>query len=364
MPIFEFDFEYTALKKLSIILFATLVCFSCTKQEPYGGANDYVSVLKSLDWGSGPVYAIGHKNPDTDATCSAITYANLMQTLGYKVEPRISSKINNETKFVLNSFGTQTPQILPDASGKTIIMTDHSDYNQAVEGMKKANIIQIIDHHALGGISTSKPYLANVKPVGSTCTIVFTCYNEYRIDISKEMAGLMFSGILSDTENLSGSTVTKQDSIAVDILSSIAMIHDRNAYYKTMLDSASSYYGMTDIEIFYSDYKNYDSQTTNREIGVGSVNAQTVEVSENLRARMTAVMPQAITEQNREMVFCMIVNKTDKYTDIIWHGDGAKEAAEAAFGSSEEKGYIRVNKIMNRKKDFIPAISKALAGTL
>jgi len=348
------------MKRFYFILFASLVSFSCTKLEPWYEANDYASVLKSLDWGSGPAYAIGHRNPDTDATCSAITYADLMQAMGYNAEPRVSGKINNETKFVLKSFGTQTPQILPDASGKTIIMTDHSDYNQAADGMDEANIIQIIDHHALGGISTSKPYLANVKPLGSTCTIIFTCYNEYGIDISKEMAGLMLSGILSDTENLSGSTVTRQDSIAVDILSPIAMIYDRDAYYKEMSDSAASYYGMTDIEIYYSDYKNYDSQTTNRDIGVASVNAQSVKAADNLRARMTAVMPQAITEQDKEMVFCMVVNKTDKYTDIIWYGDRAKEAAEKAFGSSDEKGYIRVNKIMSRKKDFIPAIAKVL----
>lgn len=317
-----------------------------------------ISVLQALNWGSDTTYVIGHKHPDTDATCSAVAYANLMDTLGYNCKPMVAGRINNETKFVLNSFGLPVPDVLNSASGKKIILVDNSEKAQAVDSIENAEILQIIDHHSLGTVTTKAPLLYNAMPVGSSCTVVYTCYKNYNIPISKPMAGIMLSAILSDTENLSSSIVTKLDSTVVKELLPLSGIEDVNAYYRQMSDSAASYYGYTDLEIARSDYKN-DNSIEGCGIGVGVVNSHGSDNHTALLTRVRTALPELMEAEKRTMVFILVENKTDRYTDILFYGAGAKEAAEKAFGPATD-GHIRINYIMARKKDFMPAIKAAL----
>ena len=140
-------------------------------------------------------------------------------------------------------------------------------------------------------------------------------------------------------------------------------ITDAESYYREMADSLASYSGMTDEEIFFSDYKDYATESVGKEIGVAVVNSLDEAAQVSLLNRMETFMPTALEKRKREMVFAMIINKRDNYTDIIYYGDGAKETAEKAFGKSD-KDYIRCEGQLSRKNDFIPAISNALAGMI
>ena len=347
------------LYMLDLALAAILLLSSCSDNESLE-AGKFKCVFDALDWGKGTTtYVVGHKSPDTDAVCSAITYAYLMKALGYQCEARVAGKLNNETKMVLERFGIEVPEVMDNADGERMIMTDHSELLQAIEGMDKARILQIIDHHALGSAVTSAPLYCRIMPVGSTCSVVYTSFKDYGVTIGKDMAGLMLSALLSDTNNMTSTTTTDVDRMMYAELLPLSGITDTESYYREMSDSLASYSGMTDEEIFFSDYKDYGTESVGKDIGVAVVNSLDEAAQASLRNRMAKFMPTALEKRKREMVFAMIINKTDNYTDIIYYGDGAKETAEKAFGTSD-KDYIRCEGQLSRKNDFIPAISKAL----
>jgi manganese-dependent inorganic pyrophosphatase len=146
------------------------------------------------------IYVIGHKSPDTDSVTSAITYANLKNALGIKeAVPAAAGDINAETKFLLDYFKVPYPEKLTDATDKKVILVDHNEMDQAVDGLNPENIVEIVDHHKIGGIATGKPIFFLNEPVGATGGIIASLYEKHNVPISKEMAGLMMSAILSDT---------------------------------------------------------------------------------------------------------------------------------------------------------------------
>ena len=345
--------------KVAFIATLILSLLSCNSDDQLT-VDHFSKALAALDWGEGTTtYVVGHKSPDTDAVCSAITYAYLMNALGYSCEPRVAGKLNNETKMVLKRFGIAEPKLLENAEGERIIMTDHSELLQAVAGMDKAKVLQIIDHHGLGSVTSSSPLFCRIMPLGSSCTVVYTSFKDYGVTISREMAGLILSALLSDTNNMTSTTVTAVDSLMYAELLPLTGIADADSYYKEMTDSLASYAGMTDEEIFFSDYKDYSAESVGCDMGVAVVNALDESSQASLRDRMISFMPTALDVKQRAMVFAMIVNKTGNYTDIIYYGESAKEAAEAAFGQSETN-YIRCQGQLSRKNDFIPAISQVL----
>ena len=331
---------------------------SCDDRDnPSSPACPVANILACLDWGENDTtYVIGHKSPDTDAVCSAIAYASLMKSLGYRCEPRVAGKINNETKMVLEKAGVEVPPVLDNAAGLRIIMTDHNTSEQAVPGITEAKVLQIIDHHALGNSPTASIPYFKIVPLGSTNTVVYTCYQELGEPINKTMAYLMLSALLSDTNGMTSTTVTNIDREMHNTLLPLSGITDVEKHYEEMTDSLASYTGMTDEEIFLSDYKDYGSEVAGRPMGVAQVNSLDEASQVSLRGRMQAVMPSMMTKKERDILYALMVNKRDNYTDIIFYGEGAKEMAEKAFGKSQQ-GYIRVEGQMSRKKDFIPAIS-------
>ncbi len=174
--------------------------------------------------------------------------------------------------------------------------------------------------------------------------------------INKTMAYLMLSALLSDTNGMTSTTVTNIDREMHNTLLPLSGITDVEKHYEEMTDSLASYTGMTDEEIFLSDYKDYGSEVAGRPMGVAQVNSLDEASQVSLRGRMQAVMPSMMAKKERDILYALMVNKRDNYTDIIFYGEGAKEMAEKAFGKSQQ-GYIRVEGQMSRKKDFIPAIS-------
>ena len=248
---------------------------SCDDRDnPSSPACPVANILACLDWGENDTtYVIGHKSPDTDAVCSAIAYASLMKSLGYRCEPRVAGKINNETKMVLEKAGVEVPPVLDNAAGLRIIMTDHNTSEQAVPGITEAKVLQIIDHHALGNSPTASIPYFKIVPLGSTNTVVYTCYQELGEPINQTMAYLMLSALLSDTNGMTSTTVTNIDREMHNTLLPLSGITDVEKHYEEMTDSLASYTGMTDEELFLSDYKDYGSEVAGRPMGVAQVNS-------------------------------------------------------------------------------------------
>lgn len=316
----------------------------------------YSILNEGLDYGDRETFVVGHKNPDTDSVCSAIAFAALQQKLGVNAKAMVSGKINNESAFVLKRFGVAVPEVLADAAGKNILLMDHSSYGQAVNGMSEAKILSIIDHHALGDVVTSAPLKIRTLPVGCTCTIVYLEYQENQQEIDEKTAGLMLSAILSDTVNLTSSTTTAADREVVAALAPLAGVSDLSAYFEEMADAAASYDGMSDEEIYNTDYKEFTMGS--RHVGISQMNMKE-KTREEITARMTSVLPEVFPKKGMDMLYALATDLENKRTEILAYGEGALDAAIKAFGSADGKR-VFLEKVASRKKDVVPKLMEVI----
>ncbi|NQU66022.1 MAG: DHH family phosphoesterase, partial [SAR324 cluster bacterium] len=123
------------------------------------------------------VYVVGHKSPDTDSVTSAIAYAGLKKALGMDAIPASQGELNPETKMVLDKFGFSAPEHLMDASGKQVILVDHGDLAQAPDNLSEGELVELVDHHKIGDITTNSPIFFYTKPVGCTGTVLKELYD-------------------------------------------------------------------------------------------------------------------------------------------------------------------------------------------
>lgn len=315
----------------------------------------YSSPNQNQDYGD-VTYVVGHKSPDTDTVCCAIAYAKLKQELGINCVPAVSGKINKQTELALEKAGTDTPEILENAKGKNIILVDHSEYTQSVDGMEEAHILEIIDHHGLGSVTTGDPLYVREMAVGSTATIVYTLYRDHDIEIDKQVATLIVSAILSDTDNLESSITTDLDREVLAELAETAGIDDTTAYYEELAAAMFDYSGMTNEEVFYQDYKEYE--IAGKDIGVTTVTALKHKDYEELESKLTAYMNVLLPKQEMEDLYIIFHDAEKGTSKVVCAGDGAEAVLEAAFKDAVN-GTYSVKKDLSRKSDVVPALTKA-----
>lgn len=340
-----------------VISFALVSCSSAmhlVEQKPEQG-KAYRKLLKKLDWGMDTCYIYGHKTPDVDAATSALSMATLMRALGYNCKAKVSTPINRESAYIAGLFGFGLPELKPSVLPDTrLILTDHTDYAQCVDGARRAIILQKIDHHVEGDIADAGIPFVRREMVGSTNTIIYQMYKELGVAIDDETARIMLAGILSDTRNLSKSTTQRIDSVAwLALTTQLGLPADSVAKInKGMKDASNDFTGMTDTEIFLSDYKDYEIGS--HLIGIGSLDVKGDE-AEAFIDRMLAVMPEVLTKMKRQMVFAKI--DVPKGTYFIYYGEGAQAVAEAVFGPSVRKGVTFTEQELSRKQ-IVPLLKK------
>lgn len=330
-------------------------------------------MLETLDWGKDTCYIYGHNTPDVDAVTSALSYAILMREFGYNCKAKVSSPINKETEFISRHFGFSLPELKTSVVPQTrLILTDHTDYVQCVDGAREAIILQKIDHHVEGDILDANiPYVRR-EMVGSTNTIIYEMYKESGIPINNETAHIMLAGIISDTRNLVKPATQRIDSIAWEELTTqLGISSDSAAWLNLQMEEAAyDYSGMTDAEIFLSDYKNYDFETF--KVGIGCMSCKEDGI-EAFIDRMLAVSPDVMKEKGRDMLFG-IIDKRIPNPDpeeakfkpfildgsyFIYYGEGAKDVAEIIFETSLREGVIYIRASISRR-NLIPLIQDEL----
>ena len=360
------------------IICGALVLTSCSKDdnpfvdpEPGLGA-EYRAILKSLDWGQDTTFVYGHKVPDVDAVCSSLGFARLMRALGYNCKAKVSSAMNRETEYIASTFGFALPELKTSVAAQTrLILTDHFDYAQCVDGAREAVILQMIDHYVEGDIKDSSiPYVRR-EMIGSTCTIIYEMYKELGISIDDETAHILLAGIVSDTRNLTKPATCAIDTVAWEALTAqLGISPDSIAVVsKHMSEAAEDYFGMTDKEIFMSDYKGYEYN--GYRFGMGSLDCKAEEMDDFID-RMLAVMPEVLKENGLDMVFAKIDNKVpnpdtsdpdDLFigagTYFIYYGTGAREVAEAIIGPSLREG-VTFSETKLSRKQIVPLIQERL----
>ena len=248
------------------------------------------------------------------------------------------------------------------ARGKNVILVDHNERSQAVDGVENANILEIIDHHRLGTVETMSPVFFRNQPLGCTATIIYQMYNESGIAIEKKIAGLLCSAIISDTLLFRSPTCTPVDKEAALALAEIADV-DIEDLANRMFAAGSKLKGKSDAEIFYQDFKKFSAGKV--QFGVGQITSLNAQELAGLQERMLSYMEKAVAEERVDMMFLMLTNILKESTDLLCVGQGSVQMVVDAFHLNLEsgetsRGVVSLPGVVSRKKQLVPGLMVAI----
>ncbi len=263
-------------------------------------------------------------------------------------------KINHTNYPVINNKGECLGLIRltgPNTYEKQkVILVDHNNFAQSVDGIEEAEIVEIIDHHNLGAIGTNIPINFRSKPVGCTATMIYEMFNENKISIPKNIAGLLLSAILSDTLLLTGPTTTEDDKFAAVKLAASAKI-SIDKYGLEMFKAASDISQMTEKEIILSDFKAYNVEDVT--IGIAQVMSMDYEYIKKHTDNFVTILNGMSDKYKTIALFITDIIRKGSY--VIYNKESELIIKEA-FGLNEIFEGIFIPRIVSRKKDFLPSI--------
>lgn len=247
---------------------------------------------------------------------------------------------------------------LLDAGKKKLILVDHNERSQAVDGLDEAEILEIIDHHRIGSIETISPVFFRNQPLGCTATIIYQMYQENSVEVPKDIAGLLCSAILSDTLIFRSPTCTAVDQQAAEQLALIAGIEPVE-YAKQMFMAGSNVKKKSPEEIFYQDFKKFSAGDIT--FGVGQINFMGAgDEIETVKKKLLPYLEKTFEEHSMDMIFFMLTDIMEESTELLYCGANAKETATEAFHLQGEEDKIYLPGVVSRKKQLIPALMWAL----
>lgn len=254
-------------------------------------------------------------------------------------------------------YGMISRRSLLGARKKRLVLVDHNEVTQAVDGLDEAEVLEVIDHHRIGSLETMNPVYFRNQPLGCTATIIYQMYREQELEISREIAGLLCSAILSDTLIFRSPTCTETDKKAAYALAQIAGI-EPESYAAEMFAAGSNLSAKTPEEIFYQDFKKFVVNDVS--FGVGQINSMTQKDLEDVRERMIPYMAKALTAHSIPMLFFMLTDILQGTTELLCAGNGAKELALEVFHLKDDTDQIILENTVSRKKQLIPALMQAI----
>lgn len=361
----ELESEYTSLLEEAQADAAALQTQLQFFEDERQNAKEIVTeLITGVDYTEDPVYVIGHRTPDSDTVASAIGMAYLLNSLGISAEARITGDLNLETEYAFTESGYTVPEILEDAAGKQLWLVDHSAGTQMVEGGEDARIVGIVDHHGIGDVQNAEPICVLSCPAGSTCSVICQLCDICGIELTEDVAGTLLIGVLSDTANMKSSSVTLLDQTAFSVLKERSGIADTDRLFNGMLEAALSYKGMSDKEIFYSDYKDYEYNGYH--YGIGCVKVARPDLIPAMAERMQAVITEEIERDVEAELLLYHIYDPDYSTGYSGYCGKDKTFAdtliESVFGKSGEKQgeYYLFTPSLSRKKAIVPPIDAYL----
>ena len=318
-----------------------------------------LSSLRKID---SEIYVLGHKSPDSDSITSALAMADLLSQLGIKAIPSVCGRPDPASEFIFDYLGIEMPQVISSAENKKVFLVDHSDTRQMMEGIKETEIVGIADHHIQGNaVSKSIPFIF-FKQYGATATLVFECYSECGLVISQQIAKVMLIGILSDTRNLTVNTLP-EDRTAFEELKNISGFADTDDIFKKMMYAASSYIYMSDEEIFFSDYKEYEIGLYS--FGIGNITATDSVSALDMSERMRDVMKNVYKSRKLDWLFAKVFFPGNTFestmTIISAFGEGASDILFRCFGVEEDNGSFIYHSSVSRKRKLLPMMQKVIS---
>lgn len=262
---------------------------------------------------------------------------------------------------ILNKHGQYIGMIsrrnLLGAEKKKVILVDHNETTQAVDGITDAEIVEIIDHHRIGSLETLSPVFFRNQPLGCTATIIYQMYIENNVEIEPYIAGLLCSAIISDTLMYRSPTCTVIDKMAAEELAKIAGI-DVEKFATDMFTAGSNFKSKSAEEIFYQDFKKFSNN--NITFGIGQILTMSNDELEETKEKLKPYLIKALNEHGVDMIFFMLTNMIEESTTLICEGNGASELVESAFMVKEKDDSFLLEGVVSRKKQLIPKIMIAM----
>ena len=296
----------------------------------------------------------GHKSPDTDTICSSIVMADLQtKIIGEKVVPCRLGEINEETKFALKKFNVEEPKLIEKVEeGQRVILVDHNEFSQSVEGIENAKIEAVVDHHRINNFETAEPLFYYAQPVGCTSTILFELYKANNIEIPAQMAGLMLSAIISDTLLLKSPTTTEKDKKALAELAKIADV-DVNIYGLDMLKAGTNLDKYTEDELIRLDAKKIEKEDI--KYVIAQVNTVSIPDVLKRKAKIEQEINKEILAKGLSLFVFVITDIVNSNSEAIVLGD----RVDAISKTYEVNDNIAVMPgVVSRKKQVLPLVEK------
>ncbi len=240
---------------------------------------------------------------------------------------------------------------------KQVILVDHNEESQAVDGIEQADVLEIIDHHRLNSIQTIGPVVFRNQPVGCTATIIYQMYQEYNKPVNPVIAGLLCSAIISDTLLFRSPTCTLLDEHAAKELAEIAGIN-MEELAQAMFKAGSNLQGKSAEEICFLDFKQFTVNDT--VFGVGQVNSMSAEELTEIKAQIESELDKIRQNHRLDMIFFMLTNIMTESSELLCVGPEAREKAISAFDLNGKSDTLYLKGVVSRKKQLVPAIVEAL----
>ncbi len=273
-----------------------------------------------------------------------------------KVRHRDFPVVDDEGYYI----GMVSRRNLLDMGSKRLILVDHNEKSQAVDGIEEAEILEIVDHHRIGTLQTMAPVTFRNQPLGCCSTIIYQMYREKGVEIEPHIAGLLLSAILSDTLMFRSPTCTEVDKQVGAELAKIAGVEIEELAV-SMFEAGSAFEEKSVEEIFYQDFKVFHAEDVH--FAVAQISAVSAKQLESIRQRILDFADKVIADKGLDMVFVMMTNIFEQSTELLYEGKKAKDILSSAFGDDkltrEHSAYLPG--VVSRKKQLIPSIMRAMS---
>ncbi len=297
------------------------------------------------------IYVFGHKSPDTDTICSAIAYAKIKN-----LTPARLGEINEETKFVLEKFCVEIPRPIENVEGKKVVLVDHNEFQQSADGIEKAEIVEVIDHHKIK-FSYDKPIKFLTEPLGSTATVIAKYFEsdieKIEVNEKKKIKGLLLSAILSDTVVFKSPTTTEEDKKIANELAKAVGIDALIKFGIDIKKAKGSIRGKTVESIIMADFKEFDFN--GKKVGIGQTEIVDINEIYEIKAQISKFL-ENLKNENYEMTVFVATDIIKEGSELFFAGDKSK--IEKAFGIKVVGNFVYIPGLMSRKKQVVPKLQQ------
>lgn len=300
------------------------------------------------------ILIFGHKNPDTDTICSSIVKQILNEKDGKTNTQAVRlGNVNKETQYVLDYLKIEAPELIEGVKkGQEVILIDHNEFSQSADGIEKAKIIGVIDHHRIANFQTTEPLYYTARPYGCTSTILFKDFKQKGIEIEKTEAILMASAIISDTLLLKSPTTTSHDKEALEELAKIANI-DLDTYGIEMLKAGTDLDDFSEEELINLDAKKFEENGV--KCVIAQVNTVSIEDVLKRKEKLEEAINNEIEKDNLNLFVFAITDILNSNSQIIALGNRT-DIIEKSYKLEDNMAFLEG--VVSRKKQILPMVEK------